>query len=256
MKSYSLFWFLIFLVFTAVSCKTVPLASVARDTEFRQYLFKHSSEYSSEYFSSEQLDIKIITDDTKNLRGKISIKQGEFIYANVNILGFELGRLELSVDSVKIINRLDKSFYFGAIDELKSLFGVDLGYEEIESIVLKGFVIDGSENRRSFRDRVFEGPELLSYTYRTSFGAEVSSVFNIETYRISKINIVDSAAGLFVSAFPGSFYEGLNYPKELRISVKSRGLDAEVLVGIGKISKDKFARKSFNVNAGYSEITF
>ncbi len=239
-----------------VSCKTVPLSSVSRDADFGQYLFKKSRAYSSKYFSTEQLDIKVISDDTKNLRGKVNIMQGEYIYANINILGFELGRLELSVDSVKFINRIEKSYYFGEFSKVEGLLGIDLSYSQIESIILKGFVVDGSENRKLFKSRLNEGQEGFTYTYRSSFGAEVVSGFDIGSYNISSLDISDSKAGLFLSVFPGIYYEDPNYPRDLKVMVRSKSMDAEVQLQVGKISLDKFSRKNFNVNSSYSEILF
>lgn len=71
------------------------------------------------------------------LAGTIRLKKDSAIYVSVApMLGIEVARAIITRDSVKILNRLDSSYYLGNIDLLNKMFNTDLDFQMLQSVLL------------------------------------------------------------------------------------------------------------------------
>lgn len=238
-----------------LSCKSVPVSSPSAEADFSKHLYKRY-EVSGEKFFSADLDLRINNGDTKNVKGKIYIRRDEYIFANINFLGIELGRIELSVDSIKLINRIEKKFFFGSIEDLNYKFNIDLSYYQIESIFLKGIVFDKKENRKKFKNRIQENEQFYFFVYQNLNGIKVKSVFDRSSFEQKGIEILDGHSSFYLEGSFSNYYADGSYPKNIRIDLKSDDFNAEIDVTVGKISNSKILSRSFVVNNKYREIIF
>ncbi len=79
--------------------------------------------------------------------GNIRIQKDSIIWISLRMLGVEGARLVFTNDSIKILNRIDKTYYAGDFSYIKKQFNVDLDYDVMQSIILNSFFIYASEKK-------------------------------------------------------------------------------------------------------------
>lgn len=239
-----------------VSCKSIPVSSPSKEADFTEHLYKLIENTETKYFSFEQIDITIYDGETRNVKAKLNILRGKFIFVNLNFLGLELYRVEITTDSIKIINRLEKTYYFDKIEGLKSIFNIELSYLQIENLILKGLFFDKRENRKQLEKRISEDTIFYNYQYKNSQNIYVKSFFNKESFQESGIEIVDKLSLFYLLATINKFNNSGTYPENINVSLKRRDYIADINIVVGKISYSKFESKPFIVNSKYREISF
>jgi len=245
-----------FLSLFLFSCKPVAVNSPSIDADFEKHLLKKAGSFWTESYLADPVDVSITTKDTKSFKAKISIQSGKYIFVSINLLGFELGRAEITPDSLKIINRIERKYYFGSIETMKSLINSDLTYYQLESLVLRGFIIDEIMNRRKLREHIVENNEFYCFYNPITETANVNSFYKKDSFENTLIEIKDSVNNFFISATLENYDGSFNYPKIIKIDLKFNGFDAAIDLFIGKISKVKMINKAFEVNSKYSEFEF
>ena len=235
------------------NCKSVPVASLSGESEFAQYLYKKSDNYGMKDFSAD-LDISIITGETKSVKAKLFIKRDEYIFVNINFLGIELGRAEITPDSVKFINRIEKTFYFGNISTLNAFYKIDLSYSQIETLISKGFLSDKSESKKRFKSRITESGDSFYYSYTDESGIIVKSIYDKKSFRETGIEITDRNSSFYLFASLLNYYGNSAYPENIRINLNTEMEKTEIEIAIVKIVENKLKTRSFNVNSRYREI--
>ncbi len=239
-----------------VSCKTIPIAAPSADSDFKQFLFKRIEHSNSDFFSCDQVELDISYGESRKLKAKIYLKKGDFIFASINFLGIEIGRAEISPDSIKIINRFDRTYYFGKIDDIKDRMNGGLSYYQIESLLLKGVVALKGENRKKQRSQFSEDGDFYIFNYQQSADRYVKSYYEKDSFKERKIEVVDRKSEFYLLCNLED-YENLNeYPEALKIKLKAKEFNADINISIGKISKAKFEKKSFAINSKYREMVF
>lgn len=70
--------------------------------------------------------------------GIFRIKNNELIWGSLKKFGLEVARLQITPDSIKVLNRFQKMYMSGAIEDLKSKSGVPLQFDDIQQLLLGG----------------------------------------------------------------------------------------------------------------------
>jgi predicted transcriptional regulator len=229
------------------------VSSLPGESEFAQYLYKKLDDNRLKDFSAD-LDISINTGETKSVKGKIFVKRDEYIFVNINFLGIELGRAEITPDSIKFINRIEKTFYFGNIETLNAIYKIDLSYSQIEALISKGLIFDKSENKKRFKNRITENGDSFYVTYSNATGIFVKSIYDKNSFRESGIEITNGNSSFYLFAALFNYYGNSEYPENIKVNLNTEIEKAEIEIAIGKILENKLKTRSFNVNSRYREI--
>jgi len=132
---------LFLLVFYISSCKTSQKATVKRT------LRKHGFAYLKQKMDSSKADFSYMTakmnltyDNGKsrtNLKAQLRIKKDSIIWISFSpAMGIEVARIALTCDSVKFINRLNKTYFVGDYSILDSLINSSVNYLILQSMIL------------------------------------------------------------------------------------------------------------------------
>ncbi len=246
--------FLGFAFFLLLSCKPVAVKAPSMDADFEKHLWKRSGSLGALSYLADPVDVSITTKDTKSFKAKISIQSGKYIFASIYLLGFELGRAEITPDSLKFINRIERKYYFGSSETIKSLTNSDLTYYQLESLILRGLFIDESMNRRKFREHIVDCNEFYCFNNSVTETATLNSFYKKDSFVNTLVEINDSVNNFFMSATLDKYDGSFNYPKDIQIDLKFQDFEAVIDLFIGKISNTKAINKAFEVNSRYSEI--
>jgi hypothetical protein len=239
------------------SCKAIPRRFTTSDNSFGEALLRKLENKKYEYISCEQIDVIVTSGDKKSFKSKIFIRKEHFIFISISLLGFEIGRAELSPDSIKIINRIERTYYFSKLENFTEKFKIDFSYSEIESLILNGMSWDPIYNRKDFLNRLSVKDNEYIFTDRNSSGFLMKTFYDRSTYRISKLEIenVDKNMFYLLALIPSFNTEG-NYPEIINVYLKKRDYIANVDLKIGSILFNEFDRKPFLINSKYREIEF
>jgi hypothetical protein len=251
------FYLELFILLILISgCKSIPFKSVKEDQSFNDYLYKKVNHSDSKYFSCDQIDISMVSEETKSAKAKVFISRGKFIFVSINFMGFELARAEISPDSIKFINRISKTYYFGNIDKLDSLYYTGLSYAQIESLILKGICVEKDENKRQFNKHIFLKEDTIVFKSFYDNGFIINSFFDTKLYEPRKIEIVDGKYNFSFLGILDSYNDIGSYPDQMNFYIRKGNDSIHLFIKIGKISYNKFDNRNFDVNRKYREISF
>jgi hypothetical protein len=87
---------------------------------------------------SAKAEFKLIQDEKKNsFKANIRLKKDSIIWISITpLLGIELGRVMITPDTVKVINRIDKEYFIGDGRYIKNRFNIDMDFELMQAILL------------------------------------------------------------------------------------------------------------------------
>ncbi len=123
------------------SCKSTRKVSVKRT------LKKHGFAYLKQKMDSAKLDFDYLTaklnftynngKSNTNLKAQLRIKKDSIIWMSFSpAMGIEVARIALTCDSVKFINRLNKTYFTGEYRVLDSLINSSVNYLILQSMIL------------------------------------------------------------------------------------------------------------------------
>ena len=134
------FVFLISIILSSASCKSTrkvikePLKEYGSD-----YLLNKmkENEFNFDWFSAK-FAVDLIIDQKKNsLTGQLRMRKDSVIWITFSAaLGIEMARIMISTDSVKFINRLNKTFFIGDYQVVNKFLDSNVDYDVLQSILL------------------------------------------------------------------------------------------------------------------------
>ncbi len=134
-----LLFLLLILIITGLSCKTSKHTSTPRKNASASFVNKkmNKNSYDFAWFSSK---IKFDLGDSgpiKNLSAAVRIRKDSVIWISLSaILGIEVGRILITRDSVKILNRLKKEYLVKPIQYIQSKVPVQVDFPMLQKIIL------------------------------------------------------------------------------------------------------------------------
>ncbi|MBK9291822.1 MAG: DUF4292 domain-containing protein [Bacteroidetes bacterium] len=166
------------------------------------YLLDRMKEAQLEYeWFSSRLNISV-TDDRRNtteLRGQLRIRRDSAIWISLTpMLNIEAARLLITPDSVKLINRLDKTYYNDDFSLINSMFSSSADYYLLQSLLTGNDLVNyETENFRAAIDsreyRLSSTGRAKKKRYLRRSDQQQILVHNIwldpETYKITRINL-------------------------------------------------------------------
>ena len=129
---------LLLLVFLGASCKIHNIFKEPLKEEGPEYLFEKLKESELKY---ENLSMRFETDlmfDKKNnsFKGNIKIKKDSIIWISINpLFGIEAFRVMFTTDSVKMINKLNNTYFLGDYGMINNMFSTPFDYDMLQSLI-------------------------------------------------------------------------------------------------------------------------
>lgn len=196
----------IFLVLATVSsCKTYHKT-------IKEPLKLHGTEYLIQQMNDQQINTPYLTarfsaELTRNreklsFNGQMRMKKDSIIWLTFSpALGIELGRLIVTSDSVKWMNRMESNYMIAETNRLASMFHPLLEYDLLQSFLLGNdlTLYDNTQFKGSIDSREYKlsiiGRRSLKKLYKEDEEIETIPIQHIwldpETFRITKVSIRD-----------------------------------------------------------------
>jgi len=241
MNRYKLYIFIsgiIFLVLFSTSCKVnrSALKKPLKDHGF-DYLYTKMTENQVGFKTmNTKIDITYLDEDSKTgLKGQMRMVNDSLIWVSFSpALGIEAARVLLTKDSVKFINRLNKTYFTGKYNLLDSLLNTTIEYSILQSMLLGNDLTQYDVNKFKasidggyYRITIKERRKIRKYIKSGEIESKVL-VQNIwlypDNFRIRKIELKelgDESKKLNVYYDEYFEMEGQLFPKIMRIEISA-----------------------------------
>ncbi len=104
-----------------------------------EYLLQqmNANEFHFETFSSKA-EFTFEQNGKKNsFKANVRIKKDSIVWISITpLFGIELGRIAITHDTVKVINRLEKEFFIGDESYIKKRFNIDMDFDLLQAMLL------------------------------------------------------------------------------------------------------------------------
>lgn len=217
-----------------------------------------------EYFTSK-LSVELsLPEDSKSFKANLRIRKDSVIWIYIMKATLPVATVSITKDSVKFVNKLNKSYFFGTFSYINDMFNTELDYFMLQDLLTADFMAFNKEQK-------YKEDEDTSYYFLSSIGKRKMKrafekdkqikkepyVFrywiNPGTYRPAKtiINDLNDTTSLTVENPEFESVDSLIVPSILNI--KAANSKAEIKLDIN-YSKTKVNEKTdfpFNVPEGY-----
>jgi hypothetical protein len=237
--------------------------------EGAEYLFAKlkESELKFEWFSAK-FSLDMVIDKKKNsFRGQIRMRKDSAIWVSFSpALGIEMARLLITNDSIKFINRINKTYFVGDYYYVNQFLGTNVDYDVLQSILLGNdltYYEDG-KFRVSYDSKEYHlvtaGRSKLKKYVQTRDDAERVYIQNIylnpETFKITKMKIKElTKESRKLDAFYDDFQKVNEqlFPQHLMFEITA---DNPILVDViyNKINLDSEQAFPFKISSKYDRI--
>tara|TARA_B100000900_G_C20552820_1_gene705488 strand:- start:386 stop:1129 length:744 start_codon:yes stop_codon:yes gene_type:complete len=136
-------------------------------------ILKNAQEKGAEvdWFTAQLKGQAQLNDKTYPISAQLRMRQDSVIWISVSaILGLEAARIHLTPDTVKLINRLNSTYFIGDIKELTKRYNLHLSFYEIQNVLLAKHNLSNSNTFRllpSEQDYVLlADSDTVNYTLR------------------------------------------------------------------------------------------
>lgn len=113
-----------------------------------------------DWFSAKLSGKATLSSGTIPITANLRIRKDSVIWLSVSaLLGIEVGRIHITPDSIKLMNRINSSYWKGSLEQLKQQLGVSLPYRDIQSLLVGQFL---PPKGMKFKSELAEKHYLLS----------------------------------------------------------------------------------------------
>jgi hypothetical protein len=262
------------------SCSSKKPTATIKPRELRQ--ISHQQLYDSirlNYGNYSNVSIRfsaqLVNPKPIQIKGTIRVKKDSIIWVSITpALNIEAVRCVLTPDSVRYINRIDKTYYEGGYDIIQKITAVPMNYSALQSVLLNEMIyypfelnIDTLQVFQTYQIAKRKN-ELVAQNYsfrerRAIAGrrADTTAIFQsmnfmIDCFRVSEFAIVDDAKNLKVQTKYSFFtlIDSIAFPKILTFEVKSHKKRMEFILNYEKVEFNIEQTYPFGVNAKYKQI--
>jgi hypothetical protein len=221
----------------------------------------HNSQLQYSWFSARFTGSVLFDGNTNSVSGALRIEHDKAIYVSIApVLGIEIVRALITPDSVKIVNRLDGTYYLGGTQILNRMFNTDIDFYMLQALFTGNdfphFQMDRfsfSEERGLFR---LQNSSRKRIAGGTSFNQAM--LIDPETMKIKTNIIVEENLNRSLRA-DYRRHENVSQqwvPADLQIFVSDGSENANMNLSYSRIILNEPQRMQFSIPARYKPLEF
>jgi len=202
-----------------------------------------------------------------DLRGQFRIKKDSLTWISLSpALGIEAARILLSDDSVKFINRLNKTYFTGEYGLIDSLLNTSLDYSILESMILGNELTQYDINKFKasidgglYRITIQERRKIRKYLKSNEISSKVlvqNIWLNPDNFKINKVELKelgDDNRKLEVMYLNYQEVDGILLPEEVQINI-SASTPIDINIRFGRTEINEPLRFPFAIPRKYDEL--
>lgn len=220
---------LLFFILGCASNKEATTYSI-KSFSANQIIKQASQQHSDFEWFTAKLGGEVSINGTKTpISANLRIKKDSLMWISVSALfGIEVARIQLTTDSLKFINRINKVYWTGSYDEAVQFLGLSTNYKQLEgavtgSLILstsswKSFVLDNkyvlqSKNNNDRSTKVIFDKRFLTHSFFMQDHLEQSFSVDYFDYEQHELGWFPSKIELFLNAVNQQILASINYSR-------------------------------------------
>jgi len=127
------------LIICTLSACVGPKDLINTSSKSVSHILKNAQKKGAEvdWFTAQIKGQAQLNDKTYPISAQLRMRQDSVIWISVSaVLGLEAARIHLTPDSVKLINRLNSTYFIGDVKELTKRYNLHLSFYEIQNVML------------------------------------------------------------------------------------------------------------------------
>jgi hypothetical protein len=221
----------------------------------------HNSQMQYSWFSARFSGSVLFDGNTNNVSGALRIEHDQAIYVSIApVLGIEIVRALITPDSVKIVNRLDGTYYLGGTQILNRMFNTDIDFYMLQALFTGNDFPHFQKDRFNFSEE--QGLFKLQNPNRRRIAGGAyfnhSMLIDPETMRIKTNIIVEENLNRSLRA-DYKRHENVSQqwvPADLQIFVSDGSGNANMNLSYSRITLNEPQRMQFSIPARYKPLEF
>lgn len=192
----------------------------------------------------------VINGDSYDATANVRIERDKAIWISVTaIMGIEAGRVLITPDSIKVINRLQGRYISRPFEYLYQFMGRDLDFSSLQDLLM-GNVIHQAINEETAVWALPAGNVL-----RGEAGELLYSVQIDDHFRAVLMLLADRGRGQSIEASYSSYQQlqGRLFPNRVEVSLRSEGLELDAAMSYSRISYDETLEMPFTIPSRFTE---
>lgn len=221
-------------------------------------------------YSASRMMINIIDDNREmNLRGSVRIKRDSAILISVNAFaGIEAVRLLFTPDSVKMIDRINRSFFSGNYEESRRFIPYALNLEILQNIFFASplkfsdeiYRLEGSNEEYEFDEQLLN----LRFSVDTpgmppaDENNDIVQIVLDSEFLTRKVDFYSDRNDVFASLQYNSYLKLTEHvlPDEINLSFVSHNIPLKAGLRLRGIEINEPVEFPFNIPSGYSRLNY
>lgn len=214
-------------------------------------------------FEFESLEAKIGVNlkgsDNLGLKGQIRMQKDSVIWISLSLkVGIEVGRVMITNDSIKYINRSSKTYLAESIDTFKEIFPIDMSLQNLQNLLI------GNDNslRNPGKNRVFaENDNYVLEITEKDYNLIKNVIVSPENFKINKIEFKDfyyRESGIQIRYDDFQNIDGRLMPTKIvfddNMSAKPQNYKIHVEINYSDIKKGEKLNFPFNISSKFEQI--
>jgi len=225
------------------------------------------SELAFDWFSA-RCNISLVNDKKhkSDFRGQLRIKKDSVIWVSLSpALGIEVARLMITTDSIRFINRIDKTFFEGDFDLINSFFQTTVDFDMLQALLTGNDLINYEDD--DFRASVDAMEYRLTANHRIrkkkalrqndSPNILVQNIWlNPDNYKIVRVNMKEFGEENKRLQADYSQFEAVEnqlFPTELHIQLQASN-KLDINIGFNNLSINESQSFPFKIPGKYENL--
>ncbi|MCK5823172.1 MAG: DUF4292 domain-containing protein [Bacteroidales bacterium] len=265
-----LLYFLIILIFYSCGVSKIVRRNKIKNIDLEEIYSEVKSNELDYNSYSIKYSAKINLKGSENsVNGILRIKKDSAIWISVSPgFGVELMRLLATPDSVKLLNKLNNTYFVGDYTYLNKIFNFQFDYYSLQSILTNSFFAYNSNNETNpiinFTSKIDSNKYFLQSLPKNANNKEILSKPQVmqqitilpNEYKILKIFLFDYIKNRAVQVNYSNFIEinEKKFPKNLNFSFNTSKNKSQINLKYNKIVINKQIKMPFKISTKYLPI--
>ena len=205
-----------------------------------------------------------------SFKANIRIKKDSIIWISITpLLGIELGRIMVTPDTVKVINRISKEYFVGDNRYIKNRFNIDLDYDLMQAILLGNTIEFEPDDKLKFgidKEHYYLGNLKKRKAKKADDKPEkierqddevVSLWLDQNSFKVREFLLSDNTADRFLMGTFSEYQEieGQLLPRALHFELQSEQ-PALVDINYSRVYLNKPIKFAFNISSKYEQVFY
>ena len=265
---FSIFNFqLLFLILFLSGCRTTKDVSVSSramnlKTETAFFAAYNDNAFQNNTLSARiQFDIATSSGNELSSRGQLRILKDDRIQISIQpFLGIEAFRAELTPDSIKIVNRLNKWYMIDTFEHIKGDIEIDFNFYNLQDLITNRLFLPGEINLTAGEFNLFGWEQVATgYLLRTIDRNGLQYAFTADSNeRIVTTEIKDDATHYMLDCNYKNFLPAGSqlFPSNLLIRLQTENREQHTLsLNFSRVEVDVPVTTNFPIPANYQRVS-